>query len=144
MPPTGSPPSIIPTVEDVVTALGDYRVDAYYFIQEGIHIASERVHGPAGPESKQGARHVSGRQLCETLRDVAIDRWGMMAGVVLRSWGLKTTNDFGRLVFAFVDAGHWQKTPHDSVDDFNSVYSFREAFDGRFQIKLGEKASDRA
>jgi uncharacterized repeat protein (TIGR04138 family) len=139
MPPTGVPPSILPTVEDVVASLGCYCVEAYDFIQQGIHVASEKVHGQAKADSPQGTRHVSGRQLCETLRDIAIARWGLMASVVLRSWGLKSTNDFGRLVFAFVDAGYWQKTPSDTIEDFNSVYNFREVFDQRFQIKLPEK-----
>jgi uncharacterized repeat protein (TIGR04138 family) len=144
MPPTGTTPSPQPTVEAVVASLGSYSVEAYYFIQQGIHLATERVHGPYSEEkSRPGTRHVSGRQLCETLRDLAIERWGYMASVVLRSWGLKATSDFGRLVFAFVDAGHWQKTPNDSIHDFESVYSFRDAFDQRYQIKISEKAVKR-
>lgn len=141
MPPTGTQPSLSPSVEDVVASLGDYSIEAYYFIQQGIHLATERVHGPHNEKAKPGTRHVSGRELCETLRDYAIERWGYMASVVLRSWGLKTTNDFGRMVFAFVDAGHWQKTPDDSIEDFDSVYNFREVFDQRFQIKLHEKVA---
>jgi uncharacterized repeat protein (TIGR04138 family) len=139
MPPTGLPPTHPPTVEDVVASLGCYSVEAFYFIQQGIQIATEQIHGPQGPASRPGTRHVTGRQLCETLREFAIERWGLMASVVLRSWGLKSTNDFGRLVFAFVDAGYWQKTPADSVDDFDSVYNFREAFDQRYRITLPEK-----
>ena len=140
MPPTGTPPSIQPTVEDVVASLGDYSVEAYYFIQQGIQLASERVHGPyIETAPRPGTRHVTGRQLCETLRALAIERWGYMASVVLRTWGIKSTRDFGRVVFAFVEAGHWQKTPTDSVDDFDSVYSFRETFDQGYQIRLSEK-----
>ncbi len=163
MPPTGVPPSPSQSVEDVVASLGDYSVDAYYFISAGIHAAADRVHGspPSPPVARaksnarkaesetssdpaqqmaESSRHVTGRQLCETLREIAIARWGMMASTVLRAWGIKSTRDFGRLVFAFVDAGHWQKQPTDSIEDFTDVYSFREAFDHNYRIPLGEKA----
>ena len=138
MPPTGVPPSVVPSVEDVIASLGCYSVEAYAFIQAGIHLASEKVHGEA-KGAEQGSRHVSGRQLCETLRDLAIARWGMMASTVLRLWGLNCTMDFGKLVFAFVDAGIWQKQPSDSIEDFNAVYQFRDVFDQRFKITLPEK-----
>lgn len=140
MPPTGTPTTLIAAIEDVVASVGDYSVDAYYFIQAGIHTAAERVHG-ANPKATMGTRHVTGRQLCETLRDLAIARWGMLASTVLRSWGLHTTKDFGRLVFAFVDAGHWQKQPTDTIDDFTDVYTFREAFDQQYRIPLDQKAA---
>ena len=138
MPPTGTPPSIVASVEDVVASVGDYSVDAYYFIQAGIHAAADRVHG-VSERAVIGTRHVTGRQLCETLRDLAIQRWGMMASAVLRAWGLHSTKDIGLLVFAFVDAGHWQKQPTDCLEEFIDVYSFREAFDQHYRIPLGEK-----
>lgn len=136
MPPASTPPIIPPAIEDVVASAGDYSVDAYYFISAGIHAASDRVHGIG---KKAGSRHVSGRQLCETLRDLAIARWGMLAATVLRAWGIHSTRDFGVLVFAFVDAGHWQKTPNDSIDDFSEVYSFAEVFDRPYRVRLTEK-----
>lgn len=135
MPPAGTPPSLSPSIQDIVTSAGDYSVDAYYFIDAGIHAATDRVHG-VGKSS--GSRHVTGQQLCETLRDLAIARWGMLASTVLRSWGLHSTRDFGVLVFAFVDAGRWKKTPNDSIDDFIDVYSFAEAFDRPYRVRLGE------
>lgn len=141
MPPTGLPPNIQTTIEDVVATLEGITVDAYFFIQQGVHLASEQVHGPQPENAEAGTRHVTGRQLCETLRNLAIQRWGLMASVVLRSWGLRSTRDIGRLVFAFVDAGIWQKTPTDSIEDFNAVYSFREAFEQQYRIEIPEKVA---
>lgn len=139
MPPTGMPPSIIATIEEVVASTGGFSVDAYFFLQAGIHRAAEHVHGRATSKTPDGARHVSGRQLCETLRDLAIEHWGFMAPVVLRSMGFKCTRDFGRLVFAFVDAGHWHKQPTDSIDDFNDIYNFRDTFERQYKFTLPEK-----
>lgn len=73
-------------------------------------------------------RHVTGQQLCGVLRDIARERWGMLARTVLARWNLNRTEDFGVIVFALVNH-HWlQKQPADSIDDFNNVYSFDEAF----------------
>lgn len=139
MPPTGSPPTPSPSVDDVFASLGCFHVDAYDFIHEGIHAAADRIHGTDPKASSIGKRHVTGRQLCETLRDLAIRRWGLLASLVLRQWGIHTTHDFGRIVFAFVDAGHWAKQPTDSIDDFNNIYNFRDAFDREYKIILPEK-----
>jgi uncharacterized repeat protein (TIGR04138 family) len=132
------PPAIIATIEDVVASTGTFSVDSYFFLQAGIHRAAEQVHGKSS-RTPEGARHVTGRQLCETLRELAIEHWGMMAPVVLRSLGFHCTRDFGRLVFAFVDAGHWHKQPSDTIEDFDSVYHFRDAFDKQYKLRLPDK-----
>ena len=74
-------------------------------------------------------RHVTGRQLCWALRDFAWQRWGMLARAVLESWNIRSTADFGRIVFAFIDLNMMQKQPEDKLEDFDDVYSFDEAFD---------------
>lgn len=79
-------------------------------------------------------RHVSGRELCWGLRDFAIQRWGLMARVVLESWKVKSTIDFGRIVFGFIDFNIMQKQPADRLEDFENVFSFREAFDEVFRV----------
>jgi uncharacterized repeat protein (TIGR04138 family) len=74
-------------------------------------------------------RHVSGRQLCWALRDFAVRRWGMLAQTVLESWNITCTDDFGRIVYAFIDSDLMQKQPEDRFEDFESVYAFDEAFE---------------
>lgn len=73
-------------------------------------------------------RHISGQQLCWGLRDFALNRWGMLALPVLESWNVKTTKDFGRIVFGFIECDMMQKQPRDCVDDFDDIYAFDEAF----------------
>jgi len=79
-------------------------------------------------EADQPSRHVSGRQLCEGLRDFAIQEYGLLARTVLRRWRVYRTADFGCIVFAMVDAGMMQKTDEDTADDFADVYLFSDAF----------------
>ncbi len=81
-------------------------------------------------------RHVDGEDLCWGLHGLAIERWGMLAPVVLRFWGIRSTRDFGEMVFALVENGLLQKQPDDRIEDFDGVYDFAEAFDGRYEIKI--------
>jgi len=74
-------------------------------------------------------RNVSGQDLCWGLRDFALQRWGKLAGLVLRRWRIGCTEDFGSIVFAMVKHGFMQTESHDSIDDFKAVYSFEEALD---------------
>lgn len=87
------------------------------------------VHGsePADLEACDN-HHVSGRQLCLGLRSLAIEKWGRLAGLVLRRWGVTETLDFGRIVFDMVQAGVLRTSEEDSLEDFRDVFAFDEAF----------------
>ena len=73
--------------------------------------------------------HVSGQQLCMGLRSLAMEKYGLLAPTVLRGWGVRSTEDFGKIVYAMVDAGLLRTSENDSMDDFRGVYDFDEAFD---------------
>ena len=108
-----------------------YPPEAFVFIREGLHAAAVHVYGPE-PEMANpallGKRHVTGQQLCEGLRDVAIRRWGFLAKTVLNSWNIRETLDFGRIVYAMIDNELMQKTEGDSLEDFQDVFDFAQAF----------------
>ncbi len=74
-------------------------------------------------------RHVGGRELCWALREFAVERWGRLAPTVLDFWNIRGTSDFGKIVFAFIDLGLMQREDSDTLDDFESVYQFADAFD---------------
>ena len=81
------------------------------------------------PEAMPEAdRHISGQELCIGLRDLAIDKYGLLAPIVLEHWNVRRTNDFGRIVFAMIDAGLMTRNNDDTMDDFRAVYDFDEAF----------------
>lgn len=79
-------------------------------------------------------RHVTGQQLCWTIRDVALERWGLLARGVLAQWHITSTEDIGAIIFALVEHGWLQKQPTDSIEDFNHVFGFAEAFDKHYRI----------
>ena len=107
---------------------GPYPPDAYAFVQEGLRYTVENVkHGDGDPSP---GRHVSGQELCEGLRQFARKEFGMLARDVLQHWRIRNTEDFGRIVFAMVEAGLLRKSDEDSLKDFTGIYSFDEAFRG--------------
>ncbi|MCS7033149.1 MAG: hypothetical protein NZ561_04035 [Phycisphaerae bacterium] len=122
------------TLEQVVAELNLFPLEAFLFVTEGLTFTAERHHGPRSSPDQN--RHVTGQQLCEGLRDYALQKYGMLAGTVLRRWGLRSTLDFGRIVYALIDAGFFGKTDTDSIEDFRDVYDFRAAFDGAYKIQL--------
>jgi len=111
-----------------------FSVEAFEFVQAGLIWTANRIHGevPEGlPRSGQN-RHITGQRLCEGLRDLAIERWGYLARTVLRNWGILRTEDFGRIVYALIDAGILAKTDEDSPDDFVGVFDFADAFERHY------------
>lgn len=74
-------------------------------------------------------RNVSGADLCWALRNLAVQKWSMLAPLVLGRWGITKTDDFGRIVFALVEHGHLQKEERDSPNDFVDVFDFRTSFE---------------
>ena len=57
-----------------------------------------------------------------------IEQYGLMARTVLQRWGIHSCEDFGRIVFALVDAELMLKTDEDTIDNFIDVYNFTDAF----------------
>lgn len=108
---------------------GPFPQEAFQFVREGLAHTVKTVHGEGDPEPAPGVeRHVSGQQLCLGLRDFALRQYGMLARTVLSRWGIRKTEDFGRIVFAMIDAGLMRRSKQDTLDDFRGVYEFDEAF----------------
>ncbi len=126
------PPEPEKSLEAIVDELQLYPIDAFHFVQQALSYAAQRVHGQRpDPESKH---HITGQQLCEGIREFALNQWGMLAGCVLRKWNLRRTEDFGKIVFSLVSNRYMSKTDEDTIDDFINVYDFREAFDTGYKI----------
>ena len=97
-----------------------YKPDAYEFIMQALIFTQKKL-------KKQG--HLSGQELAQGARDLALQQYGPMAKVVLGHWGIKSTEDFGEIVFNMVENDLLGKTDEDSREDFKGVYDFQDAFD---------------
>jgi uncharacterized repeat protein (TIGR04138 family) len=96
-----------------------YQEAAYIFVLAALNYVIERLPEP---------RHISGRELAEGVRDLALERFGPMARTVLEHWGIERTADVGAIVFALVACNVLIKQDDDSQADFEDVFDFDEAF----------------
>lgn len=78
-------------------------------------------------------RHVTGSELTLACRDYAREQYGLLARSVLEHWGVRGTEDFGRIVFALVEVGLLITQPGDRVEDFQGLYAFEQAFDQGYE-----------
>src|SRR5688572_5805494 len=97
----------------------EYHDTVYLFVLSALHHVIQRLPEP---------RHISGAELAGGVRDLAIERFGPMARTVLEHWGIRSTIDVGRIVFALVEASILIKQEEDSLDDFENVFDFEAAF----------------
>ncbi|MFT7638562.1 MAG: putative repeat protein (TIGR04138 family) [Pirellulaceae bacterium] len=86
--------------------------------------------------SEQSESHLTGQQLCEAIRIYAVEQFGYMAQTVLGSWGLRSTSDFGDIVYNLISVELMKKSDSDRREDFNDVYDFEEVFKQRFKITM--------
>jgi uncharacterized repeat protein (TIGR04138 family) len=118
-----------------------YKLEAYQFVAAGLEYAQDvlRLDQPAGGRRKgRGAerqpRHVSGQDLCWALKDFAHEQYGYLAKLVLASWGIRSTSDFGEIVYNLIRIKKLSKSPTDRREDFDNVYDFEEALVKSYQI----------
>lgn len=97
-----------------------FHTGAYFFVLAALHSVLRSLEEP---------RHISGRELAEGVRGLALERFGPMARTVLEHWGIHTTEDVGEVVFAMVEQGILITQDQDSPSDFADVFDFEEAFE---------------
>ena len=99
-----------------------YAKDAYLFVQEGLARAQKMFWEPGKPG------HISGAQLLEGLRELAIESFGKQAKSRLNAWGIYKCEDFGEIVFNLVEAGLMVKSAEDDKKDFQNGFDFETTF----------------
>jgi len=133
---------------------GRYHVDAYAFVFDalayahnvlgmGVQRSTERraakvVEEDARLASGESERHLTGQELCEAIRQYALDQYGYLAKCVLNCWGVRRTSDFGEIVFKLIEVGQMKKTPSDRREDFDDVFDFDEELVQSYRIAVPE------
>ena len=85
-------------------------------------------------------RHITGVELANACRELALERYGLMARVVLERWGLSCTADIGDIVFTLVDLGFLLSQPQDTRDEFADVFDFDLAFERDYPWNCAQQA----
>jgi uncharacterized repeat protein (TIGR04138 family) len=125
-----------------------YSYEAYEFVFHALHHtqqmlgrlpAKEKVKEEPGREPAQEERHhVSGRELLEGVRSLALREFGLMAPTVFSMWGIRKTDDFGEIVFNLVEAELMSKTSEDTRADFHNLFDLNQALVEGYRIQLEE------
>jgi uncharacterized repeat protein (TIGR04138 family) len=90
----------------------------------------------------EAENHVSGPQLLEGVRDLALREYGLMARTVFRAWGINATADVGEIVFNLVAANLMSKTAEDTRDDFRDVYDLDRVLVQDYRIDVQEEVEE--
>ena len=113
-------------LEEIAGENGRFSPQAIKFVYEGLGYTAKKVI--AEPS------HISGQTLCKGLKKLALEKWGRLAMLVLNNWGIKTTRDFGEIVYLMIKHKWMSAQPTDSIDDFNDVYDFKTVFKDQFKF----------
>jgi len=100
-----------------------YTEPAYLFVLAALHHRLLELKSP---------RHISGAELAEAVRQLALEKFGPLARTVLEHWGIHSTSDLGEIVFLLVKHGILTKQENDRREDFEDLYSFEEAFETEY------------
>ncbi len=130
-----------------------YKFDAYLFVFDALQYAQKRLElgKPFAPDEfddennldDQVEHHVTGQDLCEAIRQFALEQYGLVTQCVLAEWGIRSTSDFGEIVFNLIEIQKMKKTEDDRREDFDDVYDFDEAFRQGFEITMPDSSEGR-
>ena len=108
-----------------LAAQGGYSPEAFRFLFESL----EHALITSGKAELEGVeRHVSGQELLVGLREYARRLFGPLAAQTWKAWGIEASLDWGRIVFALVDAGLLNGQESDKLEDFDELFDCEQYF----------------
>ena len=120
-------------IGDLARSDGRYSSQAFRFLFESL----EQAIKLAGKDEETGvARHVTGQEVLNGMRENASTQFGPLAAQVWRSWGINEALDWGRIVFLLVEAGLLNRQESDTIEDFRDGFDFDEAFVRNYEPPL--------
>lgn len=105
-----------------------FQPEAYVLVRDALDYTVDRLIN----KTKSEKRHVSGRELLFGFRDYLLEEFGPMSATMLEDWGMTRCRDVGEIVFLFIEADVFGRQDSDTIEDFDEVYSFQEAFTAPF------------
>jgi len=116
-----------------------FSYEAYEFVCDAVTFTQDRL-GRAGSESddEDEERHVSGGELLRGVCDLAVQQFGLMAPVVFKRWGVRTTDDIGTMVFNLIKVQRLSKSDRDAPDDFRDLFDLYQALADGFALTLDD------
>ena len=103
-----------------------YSREAYVFVQMAMDYYRAK-HGDAETQ------HLTGQELLQGVKELALEQFGPMAPDVLNHWGLERGEDVGEIVYLFLEHGLMNKTAEDKKEDFAGVMEFNRDMAAEFK-----------
>jgi uncharacterized repeat protein (TIGR04138 family) len=116
--------SFTEALDAVITSDPRYARDAYVFLRDSLEFTLKKRRKGRREESSD----VPATELLDGFRVHALKEYGPMSRLVLESWGVRSCEDIGNLVFNLVEGGVFSKTDRDTLEEFRSGFDFDEAF----------------
>ena len=120
------------------TRSNTYHPNAFKFVYSALKFTQEQLGRDRRSEI---SGHISGPELLDGLRKLALQHFGMLSIAVFKSWGVTSTDDFGHIVFEMIDSGEMRRTPHDHLADFFGIYDFDKVFREDYTLDTSEAFS---
>ena len=114
-----------------------FAYEAYEFVCEAVTFTMKRLgRGSAEPVDATQDQHVSGGELLRGVCDLAIREFGLMAPVVFKQWGVRTTDDIGTMVFKLINVELLSRSDRDCPEDFHELFDLHRTLSEGFELIL--------
>jgi len=117
-----------------------YSYEAYQFVCEAVNYTQERL---GRIEEDSDDAHVNGEELLRGACEFAVKEYGLMAPVVFKLWGIRTSDDFGEMVFRLIEAQKLSKSENDDPEDFRGLCDLEKLLADEFENASVMQRSER-
>lgn len=124
-------------VHEVCRKDSRYSPQAYAFLCEALEHTSKTLDRAEGEN-----RHVTGQELMQGWRDLAVLQFGPMAWFVMCEWGVVRSEDVGAMVYNFIEIGYFRKNDTDSIEDFSDGVDLQTALKKPFATTRQESEGE--
>jgi uncharacterized repeat protein (TIGR04138 family) len=131
-----------PTLMELARREPRYSYEAYQFVCDAVNFTQDRL-GRVPLEEELDDAHVNGGELLRGACELAVQEYGLMAPIVFKQWGIRSTDDFGEMVFRLIEVEKLSKSEDDDPDDFRGLFDLEKMLAEEFEISAGAERSER-
>lgn len=132
-----STPDFYNEIKKIISYDNRYHADAYKFVNDAVSYTIQKIKF----QRSNKILHISGGELLDGIRELAIKQFGPMACEVFNQWGVKNSAAVGNIVFNMVKHNLLVTKETDSLNDFSGACDLMAALSTPFSPK--EKTPDK-
>jgi uncharacterized repeat protein (TIGR04138 family) len=122
---------------DVIRDDPRYAYEAHEFLCDAVSYTQEMLDRlPQEGDDPETDYHISAQELSHGVCELAVLEFGMMAPIVFRQWGIRTTADIGEIVFHLIRAEKLSQSERDHLEDFQDLFDIEEALTTSFEFAM--------